>query len=204
MATINTTLNSILNAPITCKRKNVDGKYEQYTTNILEDNFKHIPKANEVADDSAKAAIGAIGKIYEYMESASIATTDNQRDKAMNKAYEYARLYLKAVGMGTGVGNVSMLTSVFAPKKQTTKGIVKGGYTTKSTFVKYALYLSYHFGKSGVWCDAKSTKSTSTSNVKTFDDLVQIYMENFGFSEETAKNLADKARQAKVEIGKVA
>lgn len=205
--TMNATLATILNTSITAKRKNDEGKYEQYSTTMLEDNFKRIPKASDITDEKAKAAFNNLFNVFKYMEEASVAATDNQRDKAVNKAYDFARAYLKAVGMSAGIGNVSLLTAVFAPKKQTTKGAVKGGYTTKSTFVKYALYMSYHFTQTGMWCDVKSNKSATTSvskSIKSFDDLVTIYIENFGFSPETAKKLAEKAREAKAQVGKVA
>ena len=67
--------------------------------------------------------------------------------------------------------------------------------------------MSYHFTQTGMWCDVKSNKSATTSvskSIKSFDDLVTIYIENFGFSPETAKNLAEKAREAKAQVGKVA
>ena len=156
--TMNATLATILNTTISAKKKNADGKYEQYTTTMLEDSFKRIPKASDITDEKAKAAFNNLFNVFKYMEEASVASTDNQRDKAVNKAYDFARAYLKAVGMSAGIGNVSLLTAVFAPKKQTTKGVVKGGYTTKSTFVKYALYMSYHFATKKAWCDPKSTK----------------------------------------------
>lgn len=198
--TMNTTLASILNATITAKKKNADGKYEQYTTTALTDSFKHVPKAKDCADESAKSALNALDKVFDYMETASTATTDNQRDKAVNKAYEYARSYLKAIGLSTGTGNVSMLTAIFSPKRQTVKGTVKGGYTTKSTFVKYALYLSYHFTQTGMWCDIKSNANKSTPKAFTYDELEQIYIVNFGFAPEVAKELVAKAKAAKAQV----
>lgn len=204
--TMNATLNAILNATISAKRKNDEGKFVPYTTTMLEDNFKHVPKSSDL-DENGKTAMSALEKTFEYMERTATATTDSQRNKCADKAAEYARSYLKAVGMNAGTGNVSMLTATFAPKKQTTKGTVKGGYTTKSTFIKYALYLAYHFTQTGMWCDVKSNKSATTSvskSIKSFDDLVEIYINNFGFSPETAKNLAEKAREAKAQVGKVA
>lgn len=186
MTTImNATLNAILNTTITAKRKNSEGKYEQYTTTMLDDNFKHVPKTNAAnLTDEGKQAISALEKTFEYMERAATATTDNQRNKCVDKAYEYARTYLKAVGMNTGSGNVSMLTSVFAPKKQTTKGAVKGGYTTKSTFVKYALYLSYNFATTGQWCAPKTSASKSSTTAKAFDyDQYAATLISFGMEE---------------------
>ena len=186
MTTImNATLNAILSTTITVKRKNSEGKYEQYTTTMLDDNFKHVPKTNAAnLTDEGKQAISALEKVFEYMERTATATTDNQRNKCVDKAYEYARTYLKAVGMNTGSGNVSMLTSVFAPKKQTTKGAVKGGYTTKSTFVKYALYLSYNFVTTGQWCAPKTSASKSSTTAKAFDyDQYAATLISFGMEE---------------------
>ena len=197
--TMNATLSTILNATITAKKKGEDGKYTSYTTTMLEDSFKHVPKAKELSDEQAKSALSALDKVFDYMETASTATTDNQRDKAVNKAYEYARSFLKSVGMNTGTGNVAMLTSVFAPKKQTTKGTVKGGYTTKSTFIKYALYLSYNFAQTGQWCAPKSA-SKSTPKATTFEELEQVYITTFGFSPEVARELVAKAKAAKAQV----
>ena len=197
--TANSTLTAILNATITCKRKNSEGKYEQYATTALADNFKHCPKPKDCADESAKSALNALDKVFDYMETASTARTDNQRDKAVNKAYDYAREYLKAVGLSAGNGNVAMLTAVFAPKKQTVKGTIKGGYTTKSTFVKYALYLTNHFIETGAWCDVKSSAGKSTK-ATTFEELEQVYIVQFGFSPEVAKELVAKARAAKATV----
>ena len=181
--TMNATLNAILNATISAKRKNSEGKYEQYTTTALADNFKHCPKPKDCDNESAKSALNALNKVFNYMEAASTARTDNQRDKAVNKAYDYAREYLKAVGLSAGIGNVSMLTSVFAPKKQTTKGEVKGGYTTKSTFIKYALYLSYNFATTGQWCALKtSSKSSTTTKAFNYEEYASTLIA-FGMEE---------------------
>ena len=152
----NATFTAILNAPINVKKKNAEGKYDTIETTALQDNFAHCPKPKDCADESAKSALNALDKVFDYMETASTARTDNQRDKAVNKAYDFAKEYLRLVGLSAGVGNVAMLTAVFAPKKQTVKGTIKGGYTTKSTFVKYALYLTNHVLEGGNWCDVKA------------------------------------------------
>lgn len=181
--TMNATLNAILNTTITAKRKNSEGKYEQYTTTMLKDNFKHIPKAADLTDEG-KQAISALEKTFEYMERTATATTDNQRNKCADKAHEYAKTYLKAIGMNAGSGNVSMLISVFAPKKQTVKSIVKGGYTTKSTFIKYALYMSYNFATTGQWCALKTSASKSSTTAKAFDyDQYAATLISFGMEE---------------------
>lgn len=186
MTTImNATLSSILNTKIIAKKKGEDGKYVSYETTMLDDNFKHVPKTNAAnLTDEGKQAISALEKVFEYMERTATATTDNQRNKCVDKAYEYARTYLKAVGMNTGTGNISMLTSVFAPKKQTTKGAIKGGYTTKSTFIKYALYLSYNFATTGQWCAPKTSASKSNTTTKAFDyDQYAATLISFGMEE---------------------
>ena len=166
--TINSTFSAIINAPVTYKKKGTDGKYIVMTTTALDDSFKHCPKSKDCADD-AKTALNNLDKVYEYMEAASLSRTDNQRDKAVNKAHDFARSYLKAVGLGCGVGNITMITALFAPKRQTKTNkdtkekTILGGYTTKSTFVKYALYLTNHVLNGGAWCDPKtSAKSKST------------------------------------------
>lgn len=194
--TINSTFNSIINTSVTYKKKGTDGKYTSITTTALTDSFKHCPKPKDCADESAKTALNNLDKVYEYMEAASLSRTDNQRDKSVNKAHDFAREYLKAVGLGCGMGNITILTAIFAPKRQTTKGTVKGGYTTKSTFIKYALYMTHHVLTTGMWCDVKS--KSSPVKATTFDDLEQVYIINFGFSPEVAKELVAKARAAKV------
>ena len=167
--TINSTFNSIINTSVTYKKKGTDGKYIAMTTTALADNFAHAPKLSDIEDESAKSALGNLVKVFEYLETASTSRTDNQRDKAVNKAYDFARSYLKAVGLGCGVGNITMITALFAPKRQTKTNkdtkekTILGGYTTKSTFVKYALYLTNHVLNGGAWCDPKtSAKSKST------------------------------------------
>lgn len=194
--TVNSTFNAIINAPVTYKKKGADGKYTPIATTALTDSFKHCPKSKDCADESAKTALNNLDKVYEYMEAASLSRTDNQRDKSTQKAHDFARSYLKAVGLGCGVGNIAMLTAIFAPKRQSTKGTVKGGYTTKSTFIKYALYMTHHVLTTGMWCDVKS-KSSSPVKASTFDDLEQVYIVNFGFSPEVAKELVAKAKAAK-------
>lgn len=195
--TINSTFNAIINTPVTYKKKGADGKYIAMTTTALSDSFKHCPKSKDCVDESAKTALNNLDKVYEYMEAASLSRTDNQRDKSTQKAHDFAREYLKAVGLSSGIGNIAMLTAIFAPKRQTIKGTVKGGYTTKSTFVKYVLYMTHHVLTTGMWCDVKSSKS-SPVKASSFDDLEQVYIVNFGFSPEIAKELVAKARAAKV------
>ena len=161
--TANTTFNAILNAPINVKKKNAEGKYDVIVTTALQDNFAHCPSPKECTDPSAKSALTNLVKVYEAMETASTSRTDNQRDKAVGRAYEFAKEYLRLVGLSAGVGNVAMITALFAPKRQTKtdrntkeKSVV-GGYTTKSTFIKYALYLTNHVLNGGNWCDVKAT-----------------------------------------------
>lgn len=181
--TMNAVLSAILNATITAKKKNADGKFEQYTTTMLSDGFKHVPKVADLTDEG-KQAMSALEKTFEYMERTATAATDNQRNKCADKAHEYARSYLKAIGMNAGTGNVSMLTSTFAPKKQTTKGVVKGGYTTKSTFIKYALFMSYNFATTGQWCALKTSASKSSATAKAFDyDQYAATLISFGMEE---------------------
>ena len=56
-----------------------------------------------------------------------------------------------------------MLTALFAPKRQTKTNkdtkekTILGGYTTKSTFIKYTLYLTNHVLNGGAWCDPKTS-----------------------------------------------
>lgn len=166
--TINSTFNAIINTPVTYKKKGADGKYIAMTTTALTDNFAHAPKLSDIKDESAKSTLSNLVKVFEYLEIAATSRTDNQRDKAVNKAYDFARSYLKAVGLGCGVGNVAMIAALFAPKRQTKTNkdtkekTILGGYTTKSTFVKYALYLTNHVLNGGAWCDPKtSAKSKS-------------------------------------------
>lgn len=164
--TNNTTFSALINTPITIKKKNAEGKYDSIVTTVLQDNFAHCPKASDCTNDGAKSALNSLTKVYNYMETASTARTDNQRDKAMNKAHDYAKEYLKAVGLSAGIGNITMLTALYAPKRQTKTNrttkekTVVGGYTTKSTFIKYALFLTNHVIETGAWCDIKTTNKT--------------------------------------------
>lgn len=159
----NSTFNALINAPVTYKKKGTDGKYIAMTTTALEDNFAHVPKLSDIEDESAKSTLGKLVKVFEYLETASTSRTDNQRDKAVNKAHDFAREYLKAVGLGSGIGNVTMIVALFAPKRQTKTNkdtkekTILGGYTTKSTFIKYALYLTNHVLNGGAWCDPKTS-----------------------------------------------
>ena len=164
--TINSTFSAIINAPVTFKKKGVEGSI---TSTTLADNFAHAPKLSDIEDESAKSALGNLVKVFEYLETASTSRTDNQRDKAVNKAHEFARSYLKAVGLGCGVGNITMLTALFAPKRQTKTNketkekTILGGYTTKSTFIKYALYLTNHVLNGGAWCDPKTSAKAKSA-----------------------------------------
>lgn len=190
--TINSTFNAIINAPVTYKKKGADGKFISITTTALADNFAHVPKLSDIEDESAKSTFNNLVKVFEYLETAATSRTDNQRDKAVNKAHDFARSYLKAVGLGCGVGNIAMLTAMFAPKRQTKtdkdtkEKSVLGGYTTKSTFIKYALYLTNHVLNDGTWCDPKSSRKTSKSEM---DDLAEQMRKNKeAYEAEKAKN----------------
>lgn len=194
--TINSTFSAIINAPVTYKKKSSDGKYIAITTTALADSFAHAPKLSDIEDESAKSALGNLVKVFEYLETAATSRTDNQRDKSVNKAHDFARSYLKAVGLGCGVGNIAMLTAIFAPKRQTKtdkdtkEKSVLGGYTTKSTFIKYALYLTNHVLNDGTWCDPKSSRKTSKSEMDELMD--QMNRNKAQYEAEKAKNKANE------------
>lgn len=192
--TINSTFSAIINAPVTYKKKGTDGKYTPITSTALADNFAHAPKLSDIEDESAKSALGNLVKVFEYLETASTSRTDNQRDKAVNKAHEFARSYLKSVGLGCGVGNITMLTALFAPKRQTKTNkdtkekTILGGYTTKSTFVKYALYLTNHVLNGGAWCDPKtSAKAKKDEHAELWAEMEENKRK---YNEQKAQNEA--------------
>mgnify|MGYP006954656258 FL=1 len=192
--TVNSTFNAIISTPITFKKKGADGKYTPITSTALADNFAHAPKLSDIEDESAKSALGNIVKVFEYLEIASTSRTDNQRDKAVNKAHEFARSYLKAVGLGCGVGNITMLTSLFAPKRQTKTNkdtkekTILGGYTTKSTFIKYTLYLTNHVLNGGAWCDPKtSAKAKKDEHAELWAEMEENKRK---YNEQKAQNEA--------------
>lgn len=189
--TINSTFSAIINAPVTFKKKGVEGSI---TSTALADNFAHAPKLSDIEDESAKSALGNLVKVFEYLETAATSRTDNQRDKAVNKAHEFARSYLKAVGLGCGVGNVTMLTALFAPKRQTKTNkdtkekTILGGYTTKSTFIKYALYLTNHVLNGGAWCDPKtSAKAKKDEHAELWAEMEENKRK---YNEQKAQNEA--------------
>lgn len=190
----NSTFNTIISTPITYKKKGADGKYIALTTTALTDNFAHAPKLSDIGDSSAKSALGNLVKVFEYLETASTSRTDNQRDKAVNKAHDFAREYLKAVGLGCGVGNIAMLTALFAPKRQTKTNkdtkekTILGGYTTKSTFIKYALYLTNHVLNGGAWCDPKT--SAKAKSAETDALWAEIEENKRKYNEQKAQNEA--------------
>lgn len=157
----NAILSTILNAMFTASKK-VDDKKVEFETSILGSNWAKMPKKTALPNE-VQSVWSALEHVYEYMEAAATASTDNQRNKAVTKAQDNCREYLKAIGFDSGIGNITVLLSVFAAKKQTSKKVVKGGYTTKTTFIKYCLYLSAYKQEHGYWCEPKSTAKKAES-----------------------------------------
>lgn len=192
--TTNATFNAIINAPVTYKKKGADGKYIAMTTTALADNFAHVP--SKCNDESAQNALASLAHVYEYMEQMSTARTDNQRNKAFNKVSDFAKAYLRAVGLSDNMANIMSICSCFAAKRQTKtdkntkEKTVLGGYTTKSTFVKYVLYVTNHVIETGAWCDPKTSKKASKSEM---DELMeQINRNKAEYEAEKAKNKANE------------
>mgnify|MGYP004503295643 CR=1 FL=1 len=188
--TTNATFNAIINAPVTYKKKGADGKYIVITSTALEDNFAHVP--SKCDDESAQTALTNLAHVYEYMEQMSTARTDNQRNKAFNKVSDFAKAYLRAVGLSDNMANIMSICSCFAAKRQTKtdrktkEKTILGGYTTKSTFVKYALYLTNHVLNGGAWCDPKPSRKTNKSEM---DELAEQMRKNKeAYEAEKAKN----------------
>mgnify|MGYP007066968375 CR=1 FL=1 len=192
----NSTFNAIVSTPITYKKKGADGKYIAMTTTALADNFAHAPKAKDCTDGEATSALSNLDKVYDYMTEMSTSRTDNQRNKAFNKVCDFAKAYLKAVGLSDSMANVFSICSCFAAKRQTKtdrntkEKTVLAGYTTKSTFIKYVLFVTNHVIETGAWCDPKTSKKASKSEM---DELMeQINRNKAEYEAEKAKNKANE------------
>ncbi len=190
--TINSTFSAIISTPITYKKKGADGKYIAMTTTAFEDGFAHAPIVKNCTDSSASTALSKLDKVYDYMTEMSTSRTENQRNKTFNKVCDFAKAYLKAVGLSDSMANVFAICSCFAAKRQTKtdrstkEKTVLAGYTTKSTFVKYVLYVTNHVLETGAWCDPKSSRKTSKSEM---DDLAEQMRKNKeAYEAEKAKN----------------
>lgn len=194
--TINSTFDAIISTPITYKKKGADGKYIAMTTTAFEDGFAHAPIAKNCTDSSASAALSKLDKVYDYMTEMSTSRTENQRSKTFNKVCDFAKAYLKAVGLSDSMANVFAICSCFAAKRQTKtdrstkEKTVLAGYTTKSTFVKYVLYVTNHVLETGSWCDPKPSKKTSKSEMDELMD--QMNHNKAQYEAEKAKNKANE------------
>lgn len=194
--TINPTFSAIISTPITYKKKGADGKYIAMTTTAFEDGFAHAPIAKNCTDSSASAALSKLDKVYDYMTEMSTSRTENQRNKTFNKVCDFAKAYLKAVGLSDSMANVFAICSCFAAKRQTKtdrstkEKTVLAGYTTKSAFVKYVLYVTNHVLETGAWCDPKSSKKTSKSEMDELMD--QMNRNKAQYEAEKAKNKANE------------
>lgn len=192
----NSTFSAIISTPITYKKKGADGKYIAMTTTAFEDGFAHAPIAKNCTDSSASAALSKLDKVYDYMTEMSTSRTENQRNKTFNKVCDFAKAYLKAVGLSDSMANVFAICSCFAAKRQTKtdrstkEKTVLAGYTTKSTFVKYVLYVTNHVLETGAWCDPKSSKKTSKSEMDELMD--QMNRNKAQYEAEKAKNKANE------------
>ena len=192
----NATFNAIISTPITYKKKGADGKYIAMTTTAFEDGFAHAPIAKNCTDSSASAALSKLDKVYDYMTEMSTSRTENQRNKAFNKVCDFAKAYLKAVGLSDSMANTFAICSCFAAKRQTKtdrstkEKTVLAGYTTKSTFVKYVLYVTNHVLETGSWCDPKPSKKTSKSEMDELMD--QMNRNKAQYEAEKAKNKANE------------
>ena len=195
-----TTLSALANAPFTYKKKDASGEYQVLSTTMLAENFNRLPDSKTFKESC----------VYNYIHDMYINAThyttvkgDNQRKKYADKLAASVKAWAKFVGISEN--DLTGLYMACGLKKSTSKGVVDSALPSESTFTKSMLYVSYTRINKGVWQTKPVKTSESTSKtVKSFDDLVTIYIENFGFSPETAKSLAEKARQAKAQVGKVA
>lgn len=192
------TLQEFVTVPFTFKKKNAAGEYENITSTLVAEHFNRLPNSKTLKTSC----------VYNYIHDMYINAThyttvkgDNQRKKYADKLAESVKAWAKFVGIPEN--DLTGLYMACGLKKATSKGVVDSALPSESTFTKSMLYVSYTRVNSGVW-QTKPIKTSENTTVKTFDELIELYMNNFNFSYETAKNLAEKAREAKAEMNKVA
>lgn len=189
--TLNTTLNALINATFTYKKK-VNGETTEISTTMLSEGFKKMPSAKNcpTLSEEGKKVLNALEKAYEWAERHGTATTVYQRNKCAENKHQHIKEFLKLVGMDTGIGNVEAIGNAIAFKCQTYKGEKRGGYASKNTFIRYSIYLAYYCQTTGAFCKDKSKKSANIQQSLNADSIYARAIEQ-GKTEEEAKALVE-------------
>lgn len=190
----NAILSAILTTPVTIKPKNST----PYTTTVGEDGIKHLPKPSDIADDTAVKAFKVIGNAYDFIVKSRTAPMGS--DAAVQndaKAEDCIKEYLTALGLPTTSDCIKAVYAVDALKASKVKGTDSYVPTStgRATFQKNVLKVTVLAVEVGSWNVEKIAKNTTKAS--TFDELEQVYIVNFGFSPEVAKELVAKAKAAK-------
>lgn len=191
----NAILSAILSAEVAIKPKNS----APYTTTVGKDGVKHLPKPSDIGNDTAVKAFKAIGNAYDFIVKSRTAPMGS--DAAVQndaKAEDCVREYLTALGLPTSADCIKAIYSIDALKASKVKGTDSYAPTStgRATFQKNVLKVTALAVDVGSWNIEKIAKNTVKAT--TFDDLEQVYIINFGFSPEVAKELVAEARAAKV------
>ncbi len=195
-----TTLQELVTAPFTFKKKNADGVFESITSTLAAELFNRLPDSKTF---KASCVYNYIHDMYVNATHYATVKGDNQRKKYADKLSESVKAWADFAGIPTN--DLTGLYMACGLKKSTSKGVVDSALPSESTFTKSMLYVSYTRINSGVWqTKPVKTSENTTKTVKTFDELIELYMNNFGFSYEAAKNLAEHAKEVKAEVGKAA
>lgn len=192
----NLALSAILTAPVTIKPKNST----PYTTTVGEDGIKHLPKPSDIADDTAVKAFKAIGNAYDFIVKSRTAPMGSDTAVQFDvKAEDCIKEYLAALGLPTSADCIKAIYSIDALRASKVKGTDSYVPTStgRATFQKNVLKVTALAVEMGSW-NVEKIAAKNTVKATTFDDLEQVYIVNFGFSPEIAKELVAKARAAKV------
>lgn len=175
---------AIITASFSYKKK-VDGKMQVVSSTLKEDNFNHLPKASDLPD-CAKSAYNALADAYEWHEKAMTTSDTTAANKSLQKSQNYLKKYLSAVDLETDALNMAALTETFGLKRQKSKGEYKASCTSKTTFIKYVLFLTNYFKNHGTWkAPAKSSSGkTVCTNIFSLDDFKDALI-SFGLDETT-------------------
>lgn len=193
-ASVNAILSAILSAPVTIKPKNGT----PYTVTVGEDGIKHLPKPSDIKDNNAAKAFKALGNAYDFIVKARTAPMGSD-DAVQNdaKAEDCIKEYLSALELPTTPDCIKAVYAIDALKASKVKCVDSYVPTStgRATFQKNVLKVTTLAVELGSWNLEKVTKSTAKAS--TFDELEQVYVVNFGFTPEVAKELVAKARAAK-------
>lgn len=199
------TLQEFVTASFTFKKKNAAGEYEPITSTLVDEHFNRLPD-----NKSFKASCVYIFIHNMYIAATYYATTkgDKQRKKYEKKLTETIKAWAEFAGIPKN--DLTGLYMACGLKKSTSRGVADSTLPSESTFTKSMLYVSYTRVNSGVWQTKPTKVNEAPDTIKSYDQLIELYMNNFGFSLESAKKLADQVEkekenheEIKAKIGKV-